>query len=395
LTTTYLFASDDEIVVKRIADRIIASHSVGYIDKDTKVIYEQTKDIPSGASVYFKSPTMDWHYSLGVLDMAMVRAGKYFNRPRYIQFAVDQIDYALDNYRFFEKRIGAEGHGPFHFLWKHRELDHCGTESAAMLDVLSVYPSKEYKEYINKTLVHVMEVQERLSDATFVRSWPYPNTLWADDLYMGLSFLTRMYAYSGEERFLDDAIIQVRNFNKYLWNPSKELFYHAWYDDLQTVGGAHWGRCNGWIMLATTLLLDVMPEKHFDRHEMERYLVRHIQGIARWQSVSGMWHQLIDKSDSYPESSCTAIFTYSVARAINKGWFDKRYASIALEGWKALLRDKITEDGILKDVCVGTGIGNDLLFYYNRPVKDNEVHGMGLIIEAGIEIIELKKNLKE
>lgn len=114
--------------------------------------------------------------------------------------------------------------------------------------------------------------------------------------------------------------------------------------------------------------------------------------LGEYQNGKGLWHQLLDKSDSYEESSCTSMFTYCTARAVNEGWIHRSYATIALAGWEGLKANMITFDGQLKSVCIGTGIRDDLVFYYNRPARTNEAHGLGAVIEAGIEIMKLKKS---
>ncbi|MBN2215694.1 MAG: glycoside hydrolase family 88 protein [Bacteroidales bacterium] len=103
---------------------------------------------------------------------------------------------------------------------------------------------------------------------------------------------------------------------------------------------------------------------------------------------------MLDKTDSYPESSCSAMFVYSIARAVSKGWIDKRYASIAVRGWEGLKEHKTTLDGQLKDIYAGTGIEDNMVFYYNRPAPTNETHGLGAVIDAGIEIIRLRKSMQ-
>jgi unsaturated rhamnogalacturonyl hydrolase len=89
------------------------------------------------------------------------------------------------------------------------------------------------------------------------------------------------------------------------------------------------------------------------------------------------------------------MFVYTIAHAVNEGWIDKRYATIALAGWEGLKNNMITTDGQLKNVCIGTGIQDDMVFYFNRPSRLNELHGLGAVIEAGIEIMRLKKGLGE
>jgi len=87
------------------------------------------------------------------------------------------------------------------------------------------------------------------------------------------------------------------------------------------------------------------------------------------------------------------MFVYCIARAVNEGWIDERYGSIAIQGWRGLKEHKITNDGQVKDICVGTGIEDNMVFYYKRPARLNEKHGIGPVIDAGIEIIKLKKSL--
>ncbi|HHU59206.1 MAG TPA: glycosyl hydrolase, partial [Bacteroidales bacterium] len=68
---------------------------------------------------------------------------------------------------------------------------------------------------------------------------------------------------------------------------------------------------------------------------------------------------------------------------------DPAYGRIAVRGWNALKRDHITPEGKFINVCVGTGISDDLVFYYTRPVGDNEKHGLGLVLNAGLEMMKL------
>ena len=81
------------------------------------------------------------------------------------------------------------------------------------------------------------------------------------------------------------------------------------------------------------------------------------------------------------------MFTYSIARAVNEGWIDEKYIDYAKKGWEGI-KSKITDDGLVKGICVGTGIGNDLDFYYNRPTEINDIHGLGAVIMAGLEVVK-------
>lgn len=386
-------ASDDEALLRRVAERVVADYRIGYTDRATRQHYDSVEEIPAGARVRLACKYMDWHYSLGVLDMAMLRMGDRFGEAKYVDFAQRQIDYALSVYRRFGVSAG-EDHEPYHFLRKFNELDHCGAECAAMIELAARRPGRTeaYAPYIERAAEHIRHTQARFADGTLVRTWPFEQTLWADDLYMGLSFMSRYASRYGDRAMLRDAARQVERFHHYLWDPATELLWHGYYGDLHRTAGAHWGRCNGWVMLATSQLLDVLPAGG-SRQRVSVLLERQIAGVVKRQAASGLWRQLLDREDSYEESSCTAIFVYCIAHAVCEGWIDARYAQAALRGWEGLLREKVTPGGELRDVCVGTGIGNDMTFYYNRPRVDGETHGTGLLLEAGLEILRLKEKL--
>lgn len=86
------------------------------------------------------------------------------------------------------------------------------------------------------------------------------------------------------------------------------------------------------------------------------------------------------------------MFTYGVAKGVNEGWLDGRYATIALKGWEGI-KSMITPDGQVGGICVGTGIQDDLGYYYRRPVEMNDNHGLGALIMAGTEVLRMKQQM--
>ena len=386
----------DEVIVRSIADYILDHTTLAYAAVGSGEIYHSTDEIPENVEVRFVDQFTEWGYTMGVLNVAMIDLGAYLNEEKYTNYPVRHVANGMDNYNFFQDRFKNDRphyRWPYGQLWTMRELDDCGAMGASVIEVYNLVRREDYRVYIDKTANHIMEKQDRLSDGTLVRKFPHEMTLWADDLYMSVPFLARMGNLTGENKYFDDALKQVFNFTKYLWNADKELYYHCYYSDLERNGVAHWGRCNGWVMMAQVHLLNFLPNDHPQREELRKNLERQILGIAKYQNEDGLWHQVLDKTDSYIESSCSAMFVYSIAKAVNEGWIDNRYASIALRGWEGLKEHKITLDGQLKDICVGTGIEDNIAFYYNRPARTNETHGLGAVIGAGIEIIKLKESL--
>ena len=85
-------------------------------------------------------------------------------------------------------------------------------------------------------------------------------------------------------------------------------------------------------MVAMAELLSVMPEDHPDRAKVLEIFQRGARGAAETQGGTGLWHQLLDRTDSYLETSASAMFTFAIARGVNRGWLPPSYAPVAQTG---------------------------------------------------------------
>ncbi|MDZ7288792.1 MAG: glycoside hydrolase family 88 protein [candidate division KSB1 bacterium] len=385
-------ASDTESKLRAVADAVLKDATFHFVDQKNGKRFASPEEAPGDAQLRPESAYNDWRYWNGVLNIAMIKLAEALNEPAYLEFARKNIAFSFDNYGYFEKKYQGEGkwNYPFGQRFIMEELDDCGAMGASLIEVHRRDPQDRYRAYIDQTAEHILTRQSRMEDGTLVRSFPHQWTLWADDLYMSLSFLSRMGEFTGEARYFDDAAQQVINFHQYLFDEQKGLMHHCWYSDVNRPGVAFWGRANGWAMLAQVDLLDRLPKNHPQRNTLLALLQRHILGIAQYQSGEGLWHQLLDKVDSYLETSCSAMFTYTIARAINKGYIEPRYASIAQRGWEGV-RSKIHADGQVEGVCTGTGVSDDLVHYYRRPAPLNDVHGIGAVLLAGAEVLQLPR----
>jgi rhamnogalacturonyl hydrolase YesR len=117
-----------------------------------------------------------------------------------------------------------------------------------------------------------------------------------------------------------------------------------------------------------------------------------VRSVAKLQSGSGLWHQMLDKTDSYLETSASAIFVYAIARAVNRGWIaPATYGSVAQAGWIGVAT-RVNARGQVEGSCVGTTLASDNVYYYHRPVSVYAAHGYGPVLLAGAEMIRLLTN---
>ncbi|MCB0275970.1 MAG: glycoside hydrolase family 88 protein [Calditrichaeota bacterium] len=381
-----------EVVVRRVADGVLANGSFSFVDPSSGRTYNDPSRAPEGVRLQLTSPYNDWRYWNGILNIALLRLSDILEEPAYGDFAKRNVAFGFDHYRFFEAhRRGEDKWGyPFGQLFILKELDDGGAMGASLLEVFRRDPQPRYQTYLNAVAEHIRMHQSRLPDGTLVRSFPQRWTLWADDLYMALVFLSRMGEKTGEGRYFDDAAQQVVRFFDYLFDEQKGLMVHNWYSDVNRPGVAFWGRANGWALLAQVALLERLPEDHPRREKLLTLFRKHLLGVARYQGPEGLWHQLLDKTDSYPETSATAMFTYAVARAVRLGFLEPRYLSIARRGWEGIA-SRIRPDGQVEGVCTGTVVSDDLVYYYRRPAPLNDVHGIGTVLLAGVEMLQNSK----
>ena len=379
-------------VLCTVADSVLKNSTFDFVDVSTGRVYSRATDATDSARLRPRSRYNDWRYWNGVLNIAMDKLGETLGASDYSGFVRNNVAFSFDSYEHFRRLYHGEGKWdyPFGQLFTTEELDDCGAMGASVIGVYSRDQQQRYRRYIDLAANHIEKVQPRLHDGTLVRSFPRKWTIWADDLYMSVSFLCRMGEMTGDEDYFDDAARQVVNFHKHLFNPDKGIMVHCWYSDSQIAGIAYWGRANGWAMLAQADLLDRLPQSHPQRDTLIQLFRRQAAGLSRYQSKDGLWHQLLDKPDSFEETSCSAMFVYAIGRGIEKGFLDASYLNTLRRGWRGLLT-RIRENGEIEGICTGTGVGDTEEFYCKRPTPLNDVHGIGAVLLAGIEALRFQK----
>src|SRR4051812_17781580 len=338
-------------------------------------------------------------YEWGVTYAGMLLATEATGDARFRNYAEKRLQFIADAAPFFSKSVAehADDWGarlPMRNLVAPRALDDCGAMCAAMIKAKRAGSRANLQPLIETAINYIMTKEHRLRDRTLARNRPQPETIWLDDLFMSVPALAQMGKLTGEKKYYDEACRQVLGFARRMFNREKGVFIHGWVESMTEHPAFHWARANGWAFMTEVELLEVLPENHPLRPQILELLKAHAKGLAACQSGAGFWHQLLDREDSYLETSATAIYTYAYARAINRGWIDARaYAPMTLLAWNAL-STKINARGQVEGTCVGTGMAFDPTFYYFRPVSPYAAHGYGPVLLAGAEVITLLKNKK-
>lgn len=333
-------------------------------------------------------------YEWGVTYSGMLEASAATGDPKYADYTKKRVDFILSALPAFTKLYQQypRNSNPFKQPIAPHALDDAGAVAAAMIKTLRNGGNASIRPLVDHYINYISTKEFRLPDGTLARNRPQKNTLWLDDLYMSIPALAQMGKLTGDKKYYDDAVAQVKLFSDRMFNKDLNLYMHGWVEEMDAHPEFRWARANGWALMAMAELLDVLPEAHPGRKGVLQQFRAHAKGLAHFQTGQGFWHQLLDKNDSYLETSATAIYAYCFARGINKGWLNaKAYAPAALLAWNAVAT-KVNDKGQVEGTCVGTGMAFDPAFYYYRPVNVYAAHGYGPVLLAGAEIINLLNN---
>ncbi|MEV4777538.1 glycoside hydrolase family 88/105 protein [Burkholderia sp. LMU1-1-1.1] len=335
-------------------------------------------------------------YEWGVTYAGMLAAGAATGDKRYKEYVNKRLTLLADMApaTLARKKSNPQSKSPVRSMLEPHALDDIGAVCAAIVKAKQEGLQADVKPLLDSCITFIRTKEHRLKDGTLGRVRPQVDTLWLDDLFMAVPALAQLGKLTGDASYYDDAVKQVEQFSKRMFNEQKGIYMHGWVQGMEVHPEFHWARANGWAVMTLVELLDVLPKSHQGYPMVLKQLRAHVKGLASYQDGTGLWHQLLDRNDTYLETSATAIYAYSMARAINKGYIDKMaYAPAVMLAWNAVAT-KVNAKGQVEGVCVGTGMGFDPAFYAYRPVNVYAAHGYGPVLLAGAEVITMLKTHK-
>jgi rhamnogalacturonyl hydrolase YesR len=220
------------------------------------------------------------------------------------------------------------------------------------------------------------------------RQWENPQAdglsaetrFWIDDMYMLTILQLEAYRATGERMYLDrDAREMVAYLDK-LQQPNG-LFFHA--PDVPF----YWGRGDGWVAAGMAEMLRSLPADHPLRPRILAGYRKMMASLLRYQGKDGMWHQLIDHEEAWPESSSSAMFTFAMVTGVKNGWLPAgEYGPAARRGWLAVA-GYVDQNSDVTQVCEGTGKQNDFDYYIQRKRRTGDFHGQAPVLWAATALL--------
>jgi len=194
--------------------------------------------------------------------------------------------------------------------------------------------------------------------------------MWDDTLMMSVMPLAKIGQLLNRPEFVEEATYQFLLHTQYLMDRKSGLWFHGWtFDGQHNFAEARWARGNSWLTIAIPDFIELMnwPEQHATRRYLLQVLETQVRALAQCQHESGLWHTLLDDSDSYLEASATAGFAYGILKAIRKRYISRDYTPVAERALQGVI-ERINDAGELTQVSFGTAMGNDLDYYRQVPL---------------------------
>lgn len=281
-----------------------------------------------------------------------------------------------------------------------------------------------------KTLMKQLDKQPRTDEGVFWHKAIYAYQVWLDGIFMGLPYRTLtaglLLSEKKAKKVYDDAVDQISKTYERTLDPTTGLNRHAWdetrnmfWADAETGLSQHcWGRAQGWYTMALIELLDALPVDYDRREEVVDLLRKDLDAVIKWQDTgTGVWYQVMDSPEregNYLESTCSAMFAYSLLKAYNRGYVGEKYLNAGKKAYEGILTQFIkvhpNKTISLTNCCSVAGLGPGISdkvqaavdkygmsikentrrdgsysYYLSEPIRDNDAKGVGPFIWASLE----------
>ena len=336
-----------------------------------------------------------WNYENGCILSAMEQMWLATGDDKYFRYIQDNMDLfirdngTIETYSLEEYNVDMINQGKTLFLL-YRQTGEA-----------------KYKQALD-LLVTQLRSHPRTSEGGLWHKKIYPFQMWLDGVYMTAPLLARYGAEFNEPEWFDDVANEILLMERKARDPKTGLLYHAWdesreqrWANKETGCSPHfWGRAVGWYMMAVVDVLDDMPVAHRQRGTIIGIFYRLAEAVMRVQDPdSGCWYQILDQGDrkgNYLEASCTAMFTYALAKGTNKGYLGNNALASAKRGLQGMLERFVEtdDDGSLhvNGICSVAGLGGNpyrdgsFEYYISEPIRRDDPKGFAPFIMACLQL---------
>jgi rhamnogalacturonyl hydrolase YesR len=279
-----------------------------------------------------------------------------------------------------------------------------------MRGILNLYRSTRNEKYLDFYLRHYQLRKPRLDwmlyDVTGDRKWLEgleenarkwlantrrdregvlldPRGRYTVDVFSGHFTVPIIYgAITKDPRFFDEALHHFKVYQSYLEDPSTGVWYSRWGHSLHPnrPNPGLWSRGNGWLASAWGEVMHLWDRAHPGYRTILKHWQEYCRSIAAFQTPSGMFRQLLNRPNSFEETSGTGLFCEGFARGVAHKTLPAEFATVA---WRAFcgLRAVTDRNGNIHNSSTLAG-GYNFERQYESCPRFNEPHANGTVMSA-------------
>jgi unsaturated rhamnogalacturonyl hydrolase len=226
---------------------------------------------------------------------------------------------------------------------------------------------------VERMLQWILLKASRNADGILYHTFEAPQ-MWSDGINGAPPFLAAMGHY-------DESLLQIEGYRKLLFNPDKKLMAHSWDDGKhQFTDPAFWGGGNGWTAAGLACVIRSLPtSRQNDRNHLVAFAREVIDGCLGYQRPDGLFHNVIDRPDTFVETNLAQMLAFAVYQGMSDGWLPSTYRAPA-DRMRTAARSKMDAYGFVQGACSAPD--------FDRPGISTEAQSFCILMESAGQAFE-------
>lgn len=207
----------------------------------------------------------------------------------------------------------------------------------------------------------------------------FHNQMWADTLFMAVLFIAKWGKITNNKKYTDFAAKQLVVHHKMLRDTKSGLFFHGWDGEARNhMSAAKWARANAWVILASGLIIEELPEQFEGKNFVCESLLSLADALSKCQHENGGFSTVLDRPESYCESSAAAGIAAGIFYGIKNKLLPEYLLGTAQKAAEHV-KGLILEDGSVTEVSTGTPVMPSVEAYFTIETGC-ALYGQGLTL---------------
>lgn len=385
-----VYAQNIEKFLRPYADKIVQNTEFEFRDKKTNEKFNSTKNLPLKENLEIESEYLHWRYTSALAYDGLIALGKAINEESYVNFPENAFEFFFRNKDYYAevKDKGYTIDGLKNFM----RFEGVWNDGALVAALLKLYEGEEipaeYLDYINKVAKFFFDYEK-----TEVNAPDKKGKKNVDQIYTKGVFMARMGQLTGEKKYFDYCVREVLKTDSLFYDPLNGLYSQYYYPHLKISNKIKWLRGSGWAAAGIANVLSAMPKDHPGYEDVLKVFQKISIGVSAYQTKSGLWRHLVNRTDCFEETSGSTYIVYAIAKGVNEGYLAPEFSDVAIAGWQGILSMQ-DDNGKIRNVTSQVSGSTSPSYYYNNPVDESDDHLYGALFLAGVEMMKMHDNNK-